>query len=204
MASHQVRYGHAAIGAILSNMAPYLPPSTIDRPGYKHCRVAYGLLNTTHQRVKTSDAPEKVYKELQHLGHALRRRLQNLNASKGIPVKMIQFLDELDIALDRAVMGGVDADFRVEHVGDLLEQKPEQKPEVQPLPPSEKPTKCKKCLEITADLAAACKKIQRLNAENNNLIMRVKKLETERDAAKRAPRPGVYMTRRGDETQGGR
>ncbi|KAF9692398.1 hypothetical protein EKO04_009447 [Ascochyta lentis] len=178
MASLPGRRGHAAIGVIISDMEPYLPPDTIDRPGYKHCRTTYGLLTTTYKRAESSDAPLKVYKELQQLETELRRRLRNLNASKGIPAKMIQYLDELKAALEQALSEGVDADFLIQGISDLLEEKPE----IQPAPKPERvlmmpDTKYKK---VKAELVEANRRIQKLNEENNSLILYVRKLEAER------------------------
>ena len=178
MALVPTRRGHAAIGAIISDMEPYLPPNTVDRPGYKQCRTTYGLLTTTYKRAENSDAPEKVYKELQQLGYELRRRLHNLNASKGVPAKMTRFLDELKAALDHAVSEGVDAGFLVQGMADLLEEKPE----TQSAPKAERvlmmpDTKYKKA---KCELAEARKKIQQLNRENNSLILYIKRLEAER------------------------
>jgi DNA-binding transcriptional MerR regulator len=178
MVSLPARRGHAGIGAIIEDMEPYLPPETVDRPGYKQCRTTYGLLTTTYKRAETTDVPEKVYKELQQLEHDLRRRLQNLNASKGIPAKMTQFLDDLKAALDHAMAEGVDANFLIQGIADLLEEKPENQPAPKPERVRMVPdTKYKK---VKAELAEAKKKIQKLNEENNNLVLYIKKLESER------------------------
>jgi hypothetical protein len=95
MSTTNPRLGHAALAAILHDMNRYLPPDTIDRPGYKHCRTTYGLMNTTYQRSETSDDPEKEYKKLRALERDLRRRLNLLDVSKGVPEKMVQSMDEL-------------------------------------------------------------------------------------------------------------
>ncbi|KAF3005724.1 hypothetical protein E8E13_006192 [Curvularia kusanoi] len=172
------RRGHAAIGAIISSMEPYLPPDTIDRPGYKGCRTTYGLLTTTYQRAAQSPNPEKVYKELQQLENELRRRLHGLNATKGIPAKMTEFLDELKTALEDALAVGVDADFLIAGITDLLEETPETQPEAKPQRVLMMPdTKYKK---VKAELVEANRKIQKLNEENNSLVMYVRKLEAER------------------------
>ncbi|KAJ8108045.1 hypothetical protein OPT61_g8449 [Boeremia exigua] len=178
MTPSSARRGHAAIGAIISDMAPYLPPDTIDRPGYKHCRTTYGLLTTTYQRAEQSPTPEKVYKELQQLENELRRRLHSLNASKGVPVKMTGLLDELKTALQDAVAQGIDADFLIQGFADLLAEKegtqPAPKPERVQMVPD---TKYKK---VKAELAEAKMMIRKLNEENNVLALRVKKLEADR------------------------
>jgi hypothetical protein len=117
-------------------------------------------LTTTYKRVEDSDSPEKVYKELQQLEYELRRRLHNLNASKGVPTKMTQFLNELEAALDHAVSEGVDAGFLIQGMADLLEDKPETQPAPKPERVLMMPdTKYKK---VKAELAVARKKIQQL------------------------------------------
>lgn len=178
MASTSFRRGHAAIGAIISDMEPFLPPDTVDRPGYKHCRTTYGLLTTTYKQAEHSEAPEKVYKELQHLENELRRRLNNLDATKGIPAEMIRYLDELKKSLDHSVSEGVDADFLIQGFKDILEEKPEAQPAPKPQRVLMVPdTKYKK---VRAELAEAKKKIQKLNEENNSLILYIRQLEAER------------------------
>ena len=159
-------------------MEPYLPPDTVDRPGYKGCRTTYGLLTTTYKRAEDSDMPEKIYKEMTQLENELRRRLNNLNASKGIPVKMTQFLDELKAALRQVLSEGVDATFLIEGMADNLEDKPETQPAPKPQRVLMMPdTKYKR---VVSELADARKKIQQLNEENNSLILYIKKLEAER------------------------
>lgn len=178
MASTSFRRGHAAIGAIISDMEPFLPPDTVDRPGYKHCRTTYGLLTTTYKQAEHSEAPEKVYRELQHLENEIRRRLNNLDATKGIPAKMIRYLDELKKALDHSISEGVDADFLIQGLKDILEEKPEAQPAPKPQRVLMVPdTKYKK---VRAELAEAKKKIQKLNEENSSLILYIRQLEAER------------------------
>lgn len=177
MASTQSRRGHAAVGAIISEMDPFLPPDTIDRPGYKHCRTTYGLLTTTYKQAEHSDVPGKVYKELQQLENELRRRLNNLNAAKGVPAKMTGYLDELKSALIQAVSEGVDAKFLIRGMEDVLEEKPEARPAPKPervlMVPDAK-------YKVRAELAEANKKIQKLNEENNSLILYIRQLDAER------------------------
>jgi hypothetical protein len=103
MSTTNPRLGHAALAAILHDMNRYLPPDTIDRPGYKHCRTTYGLMNTTYQRSETSDDPEKEYKKLRALERDLRRRLNLLDVSKGVPEKMVQSMDEFRGAVEHAL-----------------------------------------------------------------------------------------------------
>lgn len=175
MAPLPSRRGHAAVGAIISDMEPYLPPDTVDRPGYKHCRTTYGLLTTTYKRAEQSNTPEKVYRELQQLENELRRRLSGLSATKGIPAKMTEYLDQLKGALEHAMSVGVDMNFLTQGLVELLQEKegtqPEPKPERVRMMPD---TKYKK---VKAELAEANKRIQKLNEENNSLILYVKKLE---------------------------
>lgn len=175
MAPLPSRRGHAAIGAIISDMEPYLPPDTVDRPGYKHCRTTYGLLTTTYQRAEQSNTPEKEYKELSQLERELRRRLSCLSASKGVPTQMTDFLDQLSDALEHAVAAGVDLEFLTQGFVDRLHEtegsQPQPKPDRVRLMPD---TKYKK---VKAELAEANKKVQKLNDENNALTLYIRKLE---------------------------
>jgi flagellar biosynthesis chaperone FliJ len=169
------RMGHAAVGAILKDMDHYLPSDTIQRPDYRRIRQLYGLMNTAYRRTDTTETPEKEYKELRALEFDLRRRLNNLEAAKGIPAKMTQYLNELKNALDDALAKGVTTDFVMQGITDMLEESPNAQPEAQPeLAKMIPDTKYKKC---RAELMEARKKIQRLNEENNALTMRVKRLE---------------------------
>ncbi|KAJ4380261.1 hypothetical protein N0V86_004571 [Didymella sp. IMI 355093] len=178
MASAQSRRGHAAIGAVIRDMESFLPPDNIDRPEYKHCRTTYGLLTTIYKQAELSDAPGNIYKELQQLENELRRRLNNLNATKGVPAKMIGYLDELKAALAHAMSEGVDARFLTQSMEDILEEKPEARPMPKPecvlMVPD---TKYKK---VRAELLEANKRIQKLNEENNSLILYIRHLEAER------------------------
>lgn len=194
------RRGHAAIAAILIDMDRYLPSDTINRQDYRRCRTVYGLMNTAYRRVGESAKPHKEvgckcmrcasnlanfiraglqYMDLQDLERELRTRLTSLDAAKGVPVKMTQYLDELKNAIDDALARGITTDFLLEAISDILEDKPNAQPEPQPELAKMMPdTKYKK---VRAELAAAKLKIQKLNAENNALTMQVKRLEMERD-----------------------
>ncbi|KAF1920240.1 hypothetical protein BDU57DRAFT_534037 [Ampelomyces quisqualis] len=175
------RLGHAAVAAILADMDRYLPSDTINRQDYRRCRTVYGLMNTAFRRVESSKEAEKEYRELQELEKDLRTRLNNLDAAKGIPVKMTQYLDELKAAVDDALARGVTLEFLMQGVNDMLEDKPNAQPEAQPARVTMMPdTKYKK---VRGELAEAQKKIQKLNEENNALTMKVKRLEMERDRA---------------------
>lgn len=178
MASTPPRRGHAAIGAILKDMGPYLPPDTIDRPGYKHCRTTYGLLTTTYQRAVDSPTPDKVYTELQHLEHDLRRRLANLSAAKGVPAQMTSYLDELRDALQCAVEQGVDAAFVMQGLVDMLADESEAVPA--PRPERVRMVPDTQLKQVRAELAEARRKIRELNEENNKLVLCVRKLEARR------------------------
>jgi chromosome segregation ATPase len=182
MGARKDRVGHAAIGAILLDMDRYLPSITINRPDYRRCRTVYGLMNTTYRRIDTSKNPEKGYRELQDLEQDLRRSLDNLEAKKGIPVKMTQYLDELKNAIDDALAEGVTVDFLTQGIVDMLQEQPNAQPDPQPeLAKMIPDTKYKK---VRAELAEAKKKIQKLNEENNALAVKVKRLEMERDKLK--------------------
>lgn len=91
---------------------------------------------------------------------------------------MTGYLDELKAALANALAEGVDANFLIQGIEDILEKKPE----AQPAPKPERvlmipDTKYKK---VRAELAEAKKKIQKLNEENNSLTLYIRQLEAER------------------------
>jgi small-conductance mechanosensitive channel len=179
MSTRKYRTGHAAVAAILSDMDRYLPSATINRQDYQRCRTVYGLMNMTYRRIDSSTEPEREYKELQAFEQDLRTRLNNLDAAKGIPIKMTEYLDELKTAIDAALAEGVTMDFLMQGITDMLEDKPNAQPEPQPELAKMMPdTKYKK---VRAELADAKAKIRKLNEENNQLTMKVKRLEMERD-----------------------
>ena len=173
------RRGHAAIGAIIEEMDPYLPPGNINRPGYTGCRTTYGLLTTFHKRAESSSTPQKEYRELQQSERDLRRRLNNLSTTKGIPTRMTQLLDELKGAIEDACSKGVTLDFVIQGLTDVIEEKPDALP-------APKPEKVRMVTEtmykkVKEELKAANEKIGRLNHENNVLAMKIKQLEMQRD-----------------------
>ncbi|KAF2034596.1 hypothetical protein EK21DRAFT_56136 [Setomelanomma holmii] len=173
------RVGHAAVGAMLEDMDRYLPSDTINRPDYKGCRTTYGPMNTLYKQSEVSDDPEKEYKELRACERDLRRRLNNLQAAKGIPEKMTQYLDEFKNAIEDALAKGVTTEFLLQGIADQLEEKPNAQADQHPeLPKMIPDTRYKKA---RAELIEARKKIQKLNEENNALTMKVKRLEMERD-----------------------
>jgi hypothetical protein len=183
MISRTARRGHAAVAAILTDMDRYLPSDTINRQDYRRCRTVYGLMNTTYRRIDDSEQPGKEYRDLQGLEAELRTHLNNLNAAKGIPIKMREYLDELRDAINDALARGISTEFILEGVTDMIDGKPNSQTDPQPRLAKMMPdTKYKK---VCADLAEAKKKIQKLNDENNALTMRVKRLEMERDRSSR-------------------
>jgi hypothetical protein len=136
-------------------------------------------MNTLYKQSEMSDNPEKEYKELRACERDLRRRLNNLEAAKGIPEKMMQYLDELKIAIDDALAQGVTMDFLLRGITDQLEDKPNAQPDQQlELPKMISDTRYKK---VKAELIEVRKKVQQLNEENNALTMKVKRLEMESD-----------------------
>jgi hypothetical protein len=118
MSAPRPRRGHAAVAAILSDMDRYLPSDTINRADYRRCRMVYGLMNTTYRRTDASTSPEKEYMELKILTSDLRRHLNALNASKGIPEKMSLYLDELTAAIDDGLAKGVSTEFLIAGIED--------------------------------------------------------------------------------------
>jgi small-conductance mechanosensitive channel len=175
MCARKDRIGHAAIATILLDMDRYLPSVTINRPDYRRCRTVYGLMNTAYRRIDTSKNPEKEYKELQDLEQDLRDSLDNLDTTKGVPVKMTQYLDELKNAIENALAEGVTVDFITQGIVDMLKEEPNAQPDPQPEVVKMIPdTKLK---QVQAELAEAKKRIQKLNEENNALALKVKRLE---------------------------
>lgn len=169
------RRGHAAIGAIIEDMDPYLPSETINKPGYRQCRTTYGLLASFHRRAEDSNDPEKEYKELLQTERDLRRRLNGLNSTKGVPPQIIQLLDELKDALEEALSNGITIDFIIQGLVDIYQDAPGAQPA--PKPERMKMIPDTRYKQAKADLAAANEKIKKLNEENNLLVMKVKQLE---------------------------
>lgn len=200
MSSRTARRGHAAVAAILTNMDRYLPSDTINRQDYRRCRTVYGLMNTAYRRIDDSEQPGKEYKDLQGLETELRTHLNNLNAAKGIPSKMREYLDELRDAVNDALARGISTEFLLEGVTDMIDGNPNSQTHPQPKLAKMMPdTKYKK---VCADLAEAKKKIQKLNEENNALTMRVKRLDMERDRLSRWRRADAQLGANADgETQ---
>jgi hypothetical protein len=164
-ASTTTRHGHAAIGAIIGSMEPYLPPD------YKGHRTTYNLINTIYQGTAAFSSPEVAYQELQKLQVELRRGLHDLYASKGIPPKLTKCLDQLKAALYHAIAVGEDAEFLK---GITTEAKPEGKRESVWMVPESKYDKVK------AALVEANKKIEKLKEENGSLTLYVRELEAQR------------------------
>lgn len=136
-------------------------------------------MNTLYKQSEVSDKPEKEYKELRACERDLRRRLNSLETAKGIPEKMMQYLDELKNAIDDALAQGVTIEFLLRGITDQLDDKPNALPEQHPeLPKMIPDTRYKKA---RAQLIEARKQIQKLNDENNALTMKVKRLEMECD-----------------------
>jgi hypothetical protein len=72
---------------------------------------------------------------------------------------------------------GVDANFLIQGMEDILKEKPEAQPAPKPERVLMVPdTKYKK---VRAELTEANKKIQKLNEENNSLILYIRRLEAE-------------------------
>jgi hypothetical protein len=172
MSAPRPRRGHAAVAAILSDMDRYLPSDTINRADYRRCRMVYGLMNTTYRRTDASTSPEKEYMELKILTSDLRRHLNALNASKGIPEKMSLYLDELTAAIDDGLAKGVSTEFLIAGIEDLLKEDLDARTEdrgerVRMMPD----TQYKK---VKAELKEAKARIKELNEENNALVLRLK------------------------------
>ncbi|KAF2876658.1 hypothetical protein BDV95DRAFT_561286 [Massariosphaeria phaeospora] len=99
------RSGHAGIRKILDDMHDVLPPERNGNTLYLRCRTMYGQIQTLHLKAEASDNPTKLYIEMQKLLPTLTEYLKNLKAKKGIPTKMAECLNELNVVLEAIVDG---------------------------------------------------------------------------------------------------
>jgi hypothetical protein len=169
------RIGHAQIGKIIEDMEALLPSESIDRADYRACRTTYGLLSTTYKRANDSNSPMKEYRELRELESVLRKRLSNLNPTKGLPRKFKAPLDDLRTGIDNALKDGVGIDFIIRGLRDVLEDKPDATPA-----PKEAPVKMvseKRFKKVWDDWKSEQEKNRKLNEENNRLTMELKQYQ---------------------------
>lgn len=109
------------------------------------------------------------------LERELRRRLHALDAAKGIPVKMLEYLNKFK----EAVEGAVEAGVSVEWVGKEIEEVEEEEEREMGLRVREKMVTESRYRKVKGDLKEANERVRRLNEENNELVLKVKRLELE-------------------------
>ncbi|KAF1950755.1 hypothetical protein CC80DRAFT_598012 [Byssothecium circinans] len=174
------RRGHMGIKAILDDMVTVLPPEATTNPAYTRIHTTFGLLQRTIKNAEdtSTHSPEKQYKELSELEKVLRKRLTDLKARKGIPEKMQSCLDELRDAVAEALEQGVTVDWMIKGFEEMveapvptLEERARMKPE--------KYVKESMYKKVWDECKAEKEKNRVLNRENNELVMRVKRLESE-------------------------
>jgi predicted RNase H-like nuclease (RuvC/YqgF family) len=170
------RRGHLGIKAILDDMVAVLPPENTSNPAYMRVHTTYGLLPQCLRKAEQSEDPSKQYRELAKLEEALRKRLQDLKAKKGIPPKMQDCLDELRDAIVDALEQGVDMDFMIKGFEEMLAA-PEPTLEEKTLRRPERMVTESRYKKLWDELKEEKRKNAALNKENNELIMRLKRME---------------------------
>jgi hypothetical protein len=151
------RRGHTGIKAILDDMMAV-------------------LLTKCVRQAEESPEPSKQYRELQQLEAAFRKRLLDMKASKGIPAKMQACLDELRDAIAEALERGVDTDYMIAAYEKMV---------VTPLPSLQEQTLKRpermvtetRYRKVCEELKEEKRKNTALNKENNELVMRIKRME---------------------------
>jgi hypothetical protein len=177
------RRGHAGLRDIINDIFIVLPPE-YGLPEYKRCRTTFGLLRSFFNKAETSEEPKKEYIEVQKMELALRQRLLALPSTKGVPVKMIECLDELKVAVAEVIETGWsfkgDVVLKLEnlHLGKEEEVQPKLNIRIK-----DKVHKYKDALveEKTKNML--------LNEENNRLVLRLRTVEAERDRLLGLSRP---------------
>jgi len=172
------RRGHAGICAIIEDMATVLPPENTTNPAYMRIHTTFGLIKTSLNQAETDADPGRQYKELQKLEQALRKRLHDLKAKKGIPEKMQSCLDELRDAINEALRQGIDLDFMIQGLEAMLaEPEPTLKEKMARTP--QKLVSEKRVIEVLEELKETKAQKEKLNKENNDLALRLKMAEAE-------------------------
>lgn len=173
------RRGHLGIKAILDDMVQVLPPENTNNLAYMRVHTTFGLLPQCLRKAEQSEDPSKQYRELQKLQEALRKRLLDLKAKKGIPPKMQNCLDELRDAITEALDRGVNMDFMIEGYEEMLVA-PEPTLEEKSLRRPERMVTESRYKKLWDELKEEKRKNAELNRENNELVMRLKRMEAGR------------------------
>lgn len=179
------RHGHLGIKLILEDMVGVLPPENTNNSGYMRVHTTFGLLSQTVKQAEESDDPSRQYRELKKLEEALRQRLLDLKAKKGIPAKMQSCLDELRDAITEALEEGVDTNFMIRAFEDMVAA-PEPTLEQQALKRPERMVSESRFKKLWDELKAEKQKNEKLNRENNELALRLKRVEAERDQLRKS------------------
>jgi hypothetical protein len=172
------RRGHLGIKSILNDMVDVLPPENTSNTAYMRIHTTFGLLQSTIKNAEntTDYDPAKQYKEVQELEKVLRKRLIDLKSKKGIPEKMQNCLDELRDAVAEALNQGVDMDWMIRGFEEMVvapEPTLAEKSSIKP----EKYVKESQFKKVWDELKAEKEKNRVLNRENNELVMRLMRME---------------------------
>lgn len=172
------RRGHVGIRSIVEDMVEVLPPENTNNPAYLRCHTTFGLLKNCLDKAEQGDKPEKQYKELHILEDTLRKGLDALNPVKPIPQPMLVLLNELRDAAKDAMDQGVDMDYMIKSFEDMVvKPEPTLAEKEARKPPKMVTDKCLK--EVWEELKQAKEANKKLNTENNELIMKLKRAEAE-------------------------
>ncbi|KNG49205.1 hypothetical protein TW65_04186 [Stemphylium lycopersici] len=173
MAVPQYTCGHARIGKMIEDMEALLPSKSVKRQDYVGCRTTYGALSIIYKRVDDSDNPEKGHQELRVTTKELRRRLINLDPSRGLPRKVKAPLDELDARIENALKTGVTIDFVTRGLEDILKERPDATPAPKLEPVRMVPERLFN--EVSEALKKEREKSYKLNEEVKRLTLELKR-----------------------------
>ncbi|KAF2255316.1 hypothetical protein BU26DRAFT_153879 [Trematosphaeria pertusa] len=161
-------------------MHAVLPPERPNNPSYRGCRTTFGLMQQCITNAENSEHPNVQYRELQKLEQTLRQRLHALDAKKGIPEKMTSCLDELRDAVQEAFEEGIDTDFILKGFEQMIEED-EPTLEERDAKKLRKMVPEERLKKVWEQLKEAREKNRKLTNENNDLAMRLKRVQAERD-----------------------
>lgn len=179
------RRGHVGIRDITVDMVQFLPPENTQKIAYMRAHTTYGLLKGCLNKAEQCDNPVKQYKELQALEESLRKRLDALNPIKPIPKPMLILLDELRDAIKEALDHGVDVDFVIKSYQDMIVTPEPTIAEKEARKPPKMVTE-KRLKEVWEELKQTKEANRKLNQENNNLAMKLKRAEAEIERLQRS------------------
>lgn len=172
------RHGHAAIRQIVEQMVHVLPPEKPGNSAYLRCHTTFGLLKGHLDKAEQGDNPRKQYEELQDVEAALRKRLDSLNPTKPIPEPMLVLLDELREAVKDALGRGVDDDFLIQSLQDMIDAPEPTLQEKDNRRPPKMVTEAR-LKKVWDELQQTKEANRRLNEENNELALKLKRAQSE-------------------------